>query len=200
MNKAASVKSSSASSDTNSEKGIILSFFSWSVIYKLCNRIPLHRLWAMFRIFNIFCMFALSIDPEYAWGPKTKSVLQIVHTIFRGPFIIKGGSYTTVIIMESITLGILAVSFAFIWGVLRNEHSKGTILVLVQIVLLVIAQVIGVSLGSILTEPWKCNFSTGRLLYFPEQECFKAPNLIFFITSFFGFISLFFQCVIRYFL
>jgi len=71
MNKGSvSVKSSSVSSESNAEKGFF-SFFSRGIIY----HIPNHKFWGSFRLFNLFCLFSLSVDPDYALGKTTKSVL-----------------------------------------------------------------------------------------------------------------------------
>jgi hypothetical protein len=200
MSKALSVKSSSVSSDERSNAGLFGNLISWKIFYKLSNKLPYQHLWIVLKAYNMLALMSLCIDPDFAWGPITKKVLKIIYFPLRGYYFSQGGSYTNMIILESVLFGFMLVTFFTLYLVLRDEHSKGRTLMLLQILLMMIAQVFPVPLSSMVLEPWKCNLATGMMVKFPDQYCFEVPNVIFFVLSIISIAILGFETFVRYYL
>jgi hypothetical protein len=176
MNKTSSVISSSVSSDESTKSGFLGNLLSWKIIYKLCNQLPYQIVWEILKLYNMFAIITLNLDPDYSWGPYTKQVLKIVYYPFRGYYISQGESYTTMIILQSVIFGLLFLTFLVLYFVLKDEHSKGKTLIFLQVMF--ITQVIPIPIASTLFDPWKCNYSTG--IKFPDQYCFGVLQMLYF--------------------
>lgn len=197
MTKTISVKSSSASSsDDRKEKGI-LSLFSWTSLYKLCPEIPHFNFVVLLRIFEILGYISLSLDPDFSWGSSTKTLLIYIRSIFRGLYVKSFNSIAPFIILQVVALLLILITILGMRHVLRADNPKPQVVLSVQLLFYVVTQVISLMLRSIIMGPWKCDFTTGMLVDFPEYYCFETPNLIFFILSFVSFFLLTLICVVK---
>jgi hypothetical protein len=199
MTKTATVKSSSASSSDSRETGFF-SLFSWSSLYKLCSDIPYYTAIRILDIYVLLGYLSLSVDPDYPWGPTTKKVLIYFHTIFRGVYMREFGSMTTLIIFVSVALAIMLATALGIRYVMRADHPNQSIVHFVQVMLCILTQSLHVLLLSITFEPWKCSFTTGMMMEFPEYKCLGNPNLALFILSFISLSTLTFLCFVKFYL
>lgn len=154
-------------------------------------------MWSILRIYHILAFIALSLDPDFAWGPVTKQILIYFYIPFRGYYISEGESINVLIVMQSLVFTFVFSTFLILWFVLRNEYAKGRALIFLQMMLMFMTHIIPIPLATMMIEPWKCDFKTGRMIKFPEQSCFGVPNVIFFVLSFISFSILFLEFGIR---
>lgn len=197
MTKTASVRSSSVSSSDTKETGFF-SLFSWSSLYKLCSDVPHYKYLRILRIFELLGYLSLSIDPDYAWGPTTRTILIYLHSIFRGLYMREFGSITLLIVFECIALAVMLFVAVGVRYVMKADHPNQKIVHMIQIMLTIITQVLPVVMLSIIFEPWKCNFGTGMMTEFPEYKCLGTPNVVIFILSFLSLSTLSFLCFIKF--
>lgn len=196
MPKTVSVKSSSVSSEEKNENGL-LRLFSWNSLYKLCQEVPYFNLLIWLRLFEIMGYVSLSLDPDYAWGPKTKQFLIYFHTIFLGLNSKIFDSIIPMIVSQIVAFLIIFALFLGIRYVLTSDNPNPKTVLAVQVPFYIITQVISLMLRNIIIDPWRCDYKSGNLLDFPEYKCFETPNLIFFILSFASFAMLTLICFVK---
>jgi hypothetical protein len=187
MSKAHSIATISSDSDSESNNTGLLNIW-WSqaeeLTFNLCGKVPKFHIFCIisFIIENLE-MIALSIDPNFSWGPKTSAVLAYI-SLLRGPSTKLFAYDPTMIILIICAIVVVVIYAGIDWSLKKTPNAKDWIFSCVALLTIICFRTLYIPILSTLLIPMRCNFNTGYLVDYPSQHCAELPNVILMVLTF----------------